>query len=120
MVPKAELDATPDAKTGDTVTHPNAQATPSCIPGRKGSQVETESMVSLGLETSKEPTGDPTSKDSGSIEHEDAQKMESAAQEGVDAVQHMLEGANPESPVFLSDMVKTSKKRKKNDNGKWL
>ncbi|MCO5550101.1 hypothetical protein L7F22_003580 [Adiantum nelumboides] len=40
------------------------------------------------------------------------------AQEGVDAVQCMVaDDENPDSPIFLSDMVKVSKKRKNNEDG---
>ena len=121
-VPKAELDATPEVNTwdttqnvanveldgtprsGDTVFLSNDQMTTSCVPDQEGSQVKTESTAQLGLEK----------------EHEDAKKMEITAQEGVDIVQAMLDGDNSKSPVFLCDMVKKSKKRKKNDDGKWL
>ncbi|MCO5586604.1 hypothetical protein L7F22_040545 [Adiantum nelumboides] len=43
---------------------------------------------------------------------------EAVAQEGVDAVQRMVAGdENPDFPIFLSDMVKVSKKRKNNEYG---
>ncbi|KAI5079286.1 hypothetical protein GOP47_0004765 [Adiantum capillus-veneris] len=45
--------------------------------------------------------------------------VEAIAQEGVDAVQRMVVGdENPDSPIFLSDMVKLTKKRRKNGDGK--
>ena len=89
-VPKAELDATPEVNTwdttqnvanveldgtprsGDTVFLSNDQTTTSCVPDQEGSQVNTESTAQLGLEK----------------EHEDAKKMEIAAQEGVDSAGH--------------------------------
>ena len=53
----------------------------------------------------------------------DNNMMDFVTQEGVEAVERMVHcDANPDSPVFLSDMVKNSKKQKKHDDGKffWL
>ena len=63
---------------------------------------------------------DPISKETGSHQHNEVFTMESAAQKGLDAVERMAESAQADSPVFLSDMVKTSKKRRRNDDGEWF
>ena len=54
----------------------------------------------------------------------EVEHMEVVVQEGINAVESMMQAQDklesPESPIFLSDMVQTSKKRKKNDDGEWL
>ncbi|KAI5077309.1 hypothetical protein GOP47_0007133 [Adiantum capillus-veneris] len=96
-VPKVVLQATPEARSVYS-----SEGTPA---------VKVDAPASTA-------TVEPQPSESSPKEDATVDDAEAIVQEGVDAVQCMVAGdENPNSPIFLSDMVKVSKKRKKNGDG---
>lgn len=121
-VPKVNVNATPDAPTVDTDMQFDDQSTPTgregsslasdkTLAGEEGSHVAIDKTPAVEVEPSEQTEGEPEPKETEPMEDVDVK------------MQRMVHGdADPDSPVFLSDMVKNSKKRKKHDDGKsfWL
>ncbi|MCO5572913.1 hypothetical protein L7F22_026674 [Adiantum nelumboides] len=122
-VPNLKVDPTPDAHTIDTDMHSDDQSTPGGressslasdkILREEGSHVAIDKTPAAEVEPSQQTVGEPQPKEE-PMEDVDVKMTHFVAQEGVEAVQRMVQGdADPDSPVFLSDMVKKSRKQKK-------
>ncbi|MCO5587499.1 hypothetical protein L7F22_041448 [Adiantum nelumboides] len=121
-VPNLKVDPTSDAHTIDTDMHSDDQSTPG---GRESSSLASDKTLheeaslandktpAAEVEPSQQTVGEPQPKEE-PMEDVDVKITDFVAQEGVEAVQLMVQGdVDPDSLVFLSDMVKKSRKQKK-------
>ncbi|MCO5578546.1 hypothetical protein L7F22_032389 [Adiantum nelumboides] len=122
-VPNLKVDPTPDAHNIDTDMHSDDQSSPggresSSLASDKtlreeGSHVAIDKTPGAEVEPSQQTIGEPQPKEE-PMEDVDVKMTDFVAQEGVEAMQRMVQGdADLDSPVFLSDMVKKSRKQKK-------
>ncbi|MCO5607572.1 hypothetical protein L7F22_061769 [Adiantum nelumboides] len=122
-VPNLKVDPTPNAHTIDTDMHSNDQSTPgrresSSLASDKTlreecSHVAIDKTLAAEVEPSQQTVGEPQPKEE-PMEDVDVKMTDFVVQEGVEAMQRMVQGdVDPNSPVFLSDMVKKSRKQKK-------
>ncbi|MCO5559688.1 hypothetical protein L7F22_013289 [Adiantum nelumboides] len=122
-VPNVKVDPTQNAHTIDTDMHSDDQSTPdgresSSLASDKtlheeGSHVAIDKTPAAEVEPSQQTVGEPQPKEE-PMEDVDDKMTDFVAQEGVEAVQRMVQGdADPDFPIFLSDMVKKSRKQKK-------
>lgn len=104
---KGFIAATPKGHNMGTSIQVDELTTPA---SGEASHVAKESTPSVEVEPTAETADEPEPKESKPM-----------VQEGVDEMQHKVQGdAVPDSPIFLSEMVKKSKKRKKHEDGKWF
>ena len=114
---KADDQSTPDGKEGSYL------AGDKTLVGEEDLLLTSDKTPTVDLESSEQIGGEPDTKETKALVAVDVKMMDFVAQEGVEAVERMVHcDANPDSPVFLRDMVKNSKKQKKHDDGKffWL
>lgn len=126
-VPMVNVDATPDMQFDDQSTPADREGSSlgsdKTFPGEEGSHVPGDKTPAVEVDPSELTKGEPEAKETEPMKDVDVKMADSVAQEGVEAVQRIVNcGADPDSPVFLNDAYMNLKKRKKEDDGRlfWL
>ena len=110
-----------------------AQATPQSTQNASASSLPYSTPVNATIQVSEAECTTTQSDDKNRADDQNQPKspptievdnIEKVVLEGIGAVDLMMHEEDklqsPESPIFLGDMLRKSKKRKKNDDGEWL